>query len=895
MSSPKEKKATENFLEKQRMRASKKPSREVSPLSTRSQAELDRKPLSASEVEAMFVGAPYFNIGEKNGRYTPQVLFRGGDPKASADFSPDYEALGHSSFAASSLCKQRSREHGDRPLSCSHDTDALRPGSDLMEVPSFLGAQGLDPGAVGFVHFLQGPIADSTLEPDDADLSEKRKQLQLDPEWLGLRALNMEILINRLTELSELRAGIKEKQWESPEPWNGGKIDEMGEELFDTLLSAELGTTGTGTGSVTLKTQISGLQRVLNTKRLWHDFSRVEWRIRVGQLLWSSEELDVGQPHEDRMPSERDILLLQITLAAELLVRLHAQESLSSSFPPVISHEDAEALESQRTSKIQWDLLLAERFLENIHIAVKGPSESEKKAKRSSMFSAITFFTARETEEELEESVQPILSPKNEAEQLDGLVHFAQSIKWPHAQEVRLELESKLWKGSKDRPVSTAASIYATPLSSPKFPSTPGTRTSFFGFSGQNRRPGFSRTATAQSVLLSPARNIAGNIESFEVGGWLSRSWLSGLVMPGEPAAHFLISALLENSPQAITALGEEANLYGGFVYEGRNFWSKNCVVGRVLAASSGAVECMGWVSVPGSENMDDGWIDVDVKRTPFAAAKPRIKDTAEVARDSAPLHKQSNDSVQGGDFTRPTDGPLVMGNEVKYDGLSFSTPESSSGSNDEAAADRVPDVPTGCLTFHSPINSKLDKLTVPLTYDVHFISSYPCHPKTTRSRSSSRPLRPPPAMGLENKENELPTPRSKQRTDSKRPSKTGSTSTLNFSTFEKELPTTPAHPLHIDYQFDIVPAAHLLSTLPENRPRALSSPKERKMSVATIARNEDVVVLDCRGTADLELLARAWCAKVGESALIGKSRRTCLACCVREARALGVCVVIRI
>jgi hypothetical protein len=52
--------------------------------------------------------------------------------------------------------------------------------------------------------------------------------------------------------------------------------------------------------------------------------------------------------------------------------------------------------------------------------------------------------------------------------------------------------------------------------------------------------------------------------------------------------------------------------------------------------------------------------------------------------------------------------------------------------------------------------------------------------------------------------------------------------------------------------------------------------------------------VLDCRGKADLELLARAWCAKVGENAVVGRVGRTCLACCVREARGLGVRVVIR-
>jgi hypothetical protein len=850
----------------------------------------------------MFLGAPYFNVVDSRGVQKPQVTFQGGDSRASKRFPTDYEAFGHSSFASSTLCQRSSRE--DRPgltRSLSHDNEVSKPGNELREVPNMLSAHGLDPGAIGFEHFLQMPIADTIVLQQEKSVLDKRKQLKLDPEWLGLREINMDNMIFRLNELGELHHGIKEEQWESPYPFNGPKIEEMGEELFDKLLSADLGTTGAGTGSVTLKTQITALQRVLNITELWHNFSLVEWRIRVGQLLWSNPNAEINQLDDLRLPSERDVLVLQITLAAELLIRLHALEALSSSFPPAISQEDVDALQSQRTTKIQWDLLLAERFLDNIHIAPKKPSESDKKANRASFFSAITFFTAKETEEELEECVQPVLTPKNEAEQLAGLVHFAEAISWPHASDVKTELESKLFKGSKERPVSTAASIYATPLSSPKFSNTSGNRTSFFGFS-ERKRPGFSRSATAQSVLLSPARNIAGNIESFEVGGWLSRSWLSGLVMPGEAATHFLISALLENSPQAITALGEEANLYGGFVYEGRSYWSTTCAVGRVLAASADTKECMGWISVPETVLDEDGWVDVATKEVPPAAVNLRIKSGGKVAQDSAPLHKYPASSIQAGDFVRPTDGPLVMGNEVKCEGLSFSTSTSSANSETTITAEDSL-ARTAYLTFSSPINSRLDKQIVPLTYDVHFISSYPCHPRVTKPRSGSRPMTPSLPSAVESKDNSPGTPKSnaqtpktKTPTDSKHPSKAGSTSTLNFSIFEKELPTTPAHPLHIDYQFDVIPVATLLSTPPESRPPALSSPKERKMSTATISSSdEDVVVLDCRGTEDLELLARAWCAKVGENALIGKSGRTCLACCVREARALGVSVVIRI
>ena len=902
MNSGQEKQASATFLSKQRARhIAKRPSSGVSPLSSRSQAELDRKRLSEGEVQAMFVGAPYFKVEDSRGRYRPQVVLRGNP--FDVRLATDYEAFGHPSFAQCTLNSYRSEEREAMSPMSTHTTEAVKSGMDLVEVPSMLSEHGLDPGTLGFEHFLQLPLSDSMATPDEATSLDKRKLFHSDPEWLGLRELNMEYLIDRLTEIGELYTALKAQEWESPQPWNGGKIDDMGEELFGKLLSAELGTTSGGTGSIALKTQIAALQRVLNTSELWRDFSLVEWRIRVGQLLWASQDFVTSFLDGNGQPSERDFLLLQITLAAELLMRLYALEALSHSFPPAISQEDSETLKAQRTTKINWDLLLAERFLDNLTVAAKFPIENDKKAQRASMLSAITFFTAKETSEETDDSVQPILIAKNETQQLAGLFHFAETIQWPHARDVKTELESKLSKNFKSRPVSTAFSVYATPLSSPKFPGTPGTRTSFFGFGEQKKRPGLSRSSTTQ---LSPARNIAGNVENFEVGGWLSRSWLSGLVMPGEPASHFLISALLENSPQAITALGEEANLYGGFTYERKSFWSKSCVVGRVLAASKGTRECMGWVSVPGTdeETLEDGWVNVEVQDMPGSPTKPRIRKSEDVTRDSDPLHGQDVASMQAGDFSRPTDGHLVMGNEVRCHGLSFRSSAAANVADARNDADVI-STSIASLTFSSPTNSRLTKVTVPLTYDVNFISSYPCHPKiATKPRAQSRVKPPSPKPSFEGKKSSQS---QNAPADSTRPSKTASTSTLTLSPVEKELPAPPAHPLHIDYHFDIVPAATLLSMASESRPRALSSPTERKFSDAQTLEqsksgatppaadnNEDVVILDCRGAEDLELLARGWCAKVGENALIGKSGRTCLACCVREARALGICVVVR-
>jgi hypothetical protein len=78
------------------------------------------------------------------------------------------------------------------------------------------------------------------------------------------------------------------------------------------------------------------------------------------------------------------------------------------------------------------------------------------------------------------------------------------------------------------------------------------------------------------------------------------------------------MATLLENDPEALSRLGTTANLCGGFVYAGKSFWSTACIVGRVLAAGNGAVECMGWISSDITpRGLGDGWVNVEVDETP--------------------------------------------------------------------------------------------------------------------------------------------------------------------------------------------------------------------------------------------------------------------------------------
>ncbi|EMC94414.1 hypothetical protein BAUCODRAFT_149573 [Baudoinia panamericana UAMH 10762] len=873
-----------------------------------SRENVDLNSSTQEEVESMFVGAPHIAVEEvERGRvWRPQVIFRGGNAEESKKYAHDYVDLGHPSFAACTLGLHRTRETGAEALISRHDTANQRPGGSMLEVPNMLSANGLDLGTTGFEHFLQLPIADSAKYPDEPVLFEKRKLLSTEPEELGLREQDIETVVDRLTELGHIYSVHRSQSAaERVRTWTEEKVADMGEELFAKRLDPELGTTGAGTGSVTLKTQISALQRVLGETELWHDFSQVEWRIRVGQLLWKSGEDEAalldGQPQQQL--SERDILLLQITLAAELMIRL---EALNSAGWMVFEDERA-GIYAAHSRKLQWDVLLAQTFLENMTIGGTGSANAAH---------------------------TPVILPKRADEQLDGLLHFARVLQWPHSEDVRLELAAKLGESSSQTPQTVARrtnatvrpvsgfSIYATPLSSPMHPAfTPSAnRTSYFGgLLDHTRRPGPSRMTTASSMQLLTATAAVTFDEDrtgFEVGGWLSRSWLSGLVLPGEPAGHFLISTLLENSPEAIEALGDSANLYGGFVYQGRSYWSKGCVAGRVLAASKGAVECMGWVSVPltfrNAEVLADGWVNLDVKDVPTADAETvRIKDTEAISRASDPFHGTPVSSLQAHDFTIPTDSPSVIGSEVTYEGITFIHSQTSFELvRSEADALEAASTSVAHLTFILVANkAATTPLEIPLTYDIQFVASYPCHPpktaawKVPRTPNASDSVRTTP-----NASDSVHTSLRRHSRATSSISSAGAQTLMEFggtttarpvdsprspmsSRTEKELPAPPAHPLHVDYHFSIVPATSLLVSQPGTLPRVLAG--NRELASANADANE-VVVLDCRGLHDLELLGRSWCSKVGENALIGKSGRTCLACCIREAKALDIKVVIR-
>jgi hypothetical protein len=419
---------------------------------------------------------------------------------------------------------------------------------------------------------------------------------------------------------------------------------------------------------------------------------------------------------------------------------------------------------------------------------------------------------------------------------------------WPEAEQFEKQLTDTL-NANEDVLSIPSPSIYATPLSTPR--SVTSARSS--GYFNLESRPEPSRMGTKNSLQLqppspvdspntspngSPSGGFALSAPKALIGGWLTRSYLTGFVLPGEAISHLLISSLLENDVAAIAALGDSANLYGGFVYKGRSWWSKGCIIGRVLACLTDAAECMGWVSIScAPQGFPDGWIDIHSEPVEFLPT-PRIMSEEAMRLESSVLAGNDSRNVHPTDFILPRDLENPGASSMWFEGLRLKS------SSDQGETEGETHSYTASVHFSSSsMSNEVGHCTIKLRNLVQFVSAYPC---TTPSSEKLLLLQ-----------------------------STEETTVVD---------TLPAHPLHKSQTYEIVPAKVLLTS-------SFSMPSEIEENTS----NEDIFVFDARGDAIWELIARAWCSSQAENAIVARLGVTCLACAVREARAIATRVIIRV
>jgi hypothetical protein len=918
------------------LEAEQAPSPSPSPAPAAESKETEKvEALGEAQLHALFSGAPHFGVSEDNGRPTPTVS-QPWDGQAATKDVLDSKPFDQSAFTATTLR--------------THTTSTSRPSSsehgpyrgyeaDVVEVPSMLSAQGLEPGSIGFSHYLELPKSDSLTPDVEASQSGKeflqgkrnKELMQTTPERLGIRAVDMDLIYDRLIEIQDLYEAFHN----SPGPMtilNHQSAGDLYANLFSKFLTPP-GYDGATDDPTGLRVQIVALMRILKLKGVWYDFSLVEWRIRLGQILWSDP--DAVPEHESHpLWTEREVLLLQITLACELLLRLDAVTNAD------VEHADAQLHISKaeirgffgtKTRKLDWDLVLARRFLDNI-LVVKNNNLATPIATPRGFLSMLGVGA------EVPEASKPdvVLLPQHQARQLSGLIKFATTIQWPSTDILVQELAQKL--GARDVAsqveqvpspdgmfpdviTSASISVYGTPLQTPR-PSS-HVLDGYFGHVGKpvlTRDNSRSLRIPLSSTLSPVANQPSANLTA--VGGWLSRSFLTGMVLPGEAISHFLMSTLLENDNIAIASLGDSANLYGGFSYTNRTWWSKNSIVGRVFACLDGSVESMGWISFPRlPEGYRDCWHSIHSEQLPHLDRLSDPTRSFAIAQDSAVVPNNTITTLRSEDLVLPRDSEATLASSCKFEHWELTPLNPDLLDSDMMSGPPTEsDIHVPSVTFTTSDQTATHTLT--LAFDVQFVSSWPCTPPTSTSapsmphilkrsltgtisrksstRSGSTRLSRRNSHGFE--------PLLSHPPDSKdiapKPMYSADTGNDSDITITKRQPMS-VHPLHISYKYSIVPVTDVLDPdfnilFDEHAHNSTTRPSSpvgttEHQGEEVVNDKTTILVLDARASSDLQLLARAWCAEKGFHAIIGRVGRTCLACCIREARGLGINVVIRV
>ncbi|KAJ6151332.1 hypothetical protein N7470_007926 [Penicillium chermesinum] len=834
--------------------------------------------LTIKDYKAIFSGAPHFMLEKgKNGRYYPEVIFPWDLHNPSIQRLLDRKLLSHRSYTLCTL-------HAHLPIP---DDWAVKDGVPIhlenfrwtgrtkratfdigvFEVPNMLASNGREPGTVGLRHFLEVPIADAIRYPgpgkphaapglqqlsslpaveafDVVDTYDRpyahcsngtvfdRRQLIRDgpTAWrrIGVRDIDLRVLVQRIHYIKELREQILA---------DGSTL---------TLLDAESPRELHHSLHGHLKSQIKTLATVLATPGAWIDFSLPEWRLRAGQILWeapphqdgdgpSHEKSDVSTPSWVNSGMERKWLLVQLVLAAELILRLDAfvrKGMLHDPHAGLMTAQELQQFDQLREGKVNWDLIVVRRFFNNLQIpqpelTAEQPDSGNKaptKPHRISLREIINRHISTGPALGSAWSFQITSSPSRIHRQLEGLYVFAENIGWPNVDMLHDTLEKKLRKGQE--------------LALPDLNDNSWAR-------GQNQFVQHSAVQGAKDDMYtrSPSRWCLQLYNPCEANddphfsdrlGWISRSWLSGFVIAGEGICHLLMGTILENDADAIQQLGATANFYGGFVYKGRSWWSKACIVGRVLSALQGSKTCMGWVGsdlgpyeATDQTALGPGWFEVHTEDVPSASRHPRIKHGGKVTLESSPL---GVGDITAQSFSLPLDPQVTAQAQVDVGMLTLSL--ANPGQRCITLANEA------CLSFTVQDPAAAEQATMirfPLRYNVRFVSAHECRPPRCFT-----PQRQGPAV-------------------------------------------SDSHPLHQSFPYKFVPVARL-------------SPNDaRPATSSSLHTSPEVVVIDARGCRSKEALARAWCATVGAHSVIGRVGRTCVACCVREARAIGVQVVIRV
>ncbi|GJN67500.1 helicase-like protein [Purpureocillium lilacinum] len=887
--------------------------------------------LSEDDIEKLFSGAPqYFARTESHyhGAPHPSVAFPFDEELEIRDLT-DHVQIEDRAWSGVTAWPHITRDQ-------EHDAAARRQAEEkhrahfyvrCRERPNMLSMHGVEKGTMGYQAALELSAADSLEEEQfgfESVGTKARAIVDARERILGpqgwLHRLPEHELLDRLRRNADLYRRNDLRSRKSADTYA---------DLFHAFMRP-CNTVIDRTDRHSLSNQIVALLKCMGTANVWIDLSRVEWRIRLGQVLWGEkgdDDLDDATAVHDadsaaERAEEKYWLFMQILVASELLLRLDAVtdgvEFGSGGIKPI----DVAYFERGATQTVKWSLMLARSWLENVEIIkeeekepglLRPPPPPMPRRGSSWLASLVSRVSNRYHRHAPAMPCRYTIQGRHSQRQVDGLIHFARNLMWPGIDRYEYTISERAQIAGGATPTKHPSSS-TTSVDSEK-PS------SYFGAWDVTCHRG-KRKGRAQAQR----RKLAAALHE---SGWITKSYVFGLVLPGETLCHYLMATLLENDREAMAKLGPCANLSGGFVYSGKSFWSTSCIVGRVLAAGKGAAECMGWIStdvVP--EGRSDGWLSIEAEDVADDLAhlgkKARIWGKKRLERESSILGDGKEDSVSPADFIVPHETgysaspPSVY---VELLALELSAPAGAvpatplaeliptpSTTTDAGKAPEIISYPAS-IRFSVSVEGRDDEeVTYPLTYDISFVTAHPCAP-SHRVRMLKSPSSP-----------------TIQKID------VSGSAMLQGSRSVNKM----GHPLHKYYNFTVIHISELLQKPRTTLSEFLLDPTLGKAGGAT----NGVLVVDCitnladapqspalervasspsgspvghrKGSfsaaaqmflesrkrqfgSDMEVLVRALCAQRGWNALVSRRKRGCLACAIREAGALGWKVIVRV
>jgi hypothetical protein len=644
---------------------------------------------------------------------------------------------------------------------------------------------------------------------------------------VGVREISMRTITERLARISSFHDEVVRAGWRVT-ILDKQDCQTLHDELFTEFLFLPPNISKEADPQ-SMKHQLEALNKVLTTPGAWIDFSLVDSRLYLGQMLWETtpQEGENRSRDETAPGMERWWLVVQLLLSIELVLRLDATLRLGFAQHTGgyhISADDIHYFNKLRNTKLDWDLVLARRFLDHLQV-ITVPNQSidtapTNESDRRGFMSKFRLKSAETVRSINDAGVwDGLVLPRRPKSQLDGLLRFARLVNWPDFDAFASRMLQELDESSLATQ-SFLETTYGRPI---------------------RGAPASSKSSVPGTVELEAATGT-------RPGGWLSRAWLTGLVLPGDTACHLLIATLLENNPQALAKIGTTAVLQGGFILDCQSWWSKGCVVGRVLAPSEGVSECMGWISTPGLSPVNkqgvplpNRWVNVWTEQIPNLREKSRIHDGAQVSIESSPLGTGQG-KVMAREFSMPGIGLADRSSESQISRgdvvLQETQPQTKSHTRQVMDESLTATVQFSMKTTDEP--STLEVI-FRLIHDVYFVSAHPCRPPHGHAvhTSSGGAVHPTHEHGE----------------------------------------SLPSHPLHQSYRYVFKTVHDLVSATPPNH----LDPKEA------------VWVIDARRSRDKDIFVRAWCSQVGRQAIVSRIGRTCLSCSIREARAIEVGVIIRV